>query len=221
MKKTSADASRPLQLGSFVPYAIAIFLFSLVVRLLHLWQIRPAPFFELLMGDAQSYHAWAQQIAAGDVIGSDVFYQAPLYPYFLGLVYAVLGDGPMIVRLCQAVLGSLSCVLLAFAGWRLFSTRVGIVAGVMLALYAPAIFFDGIIQKAALAAFLLCLLLALLSRLMGQPDRRWSWLGVGLALGCLVLIRENAMVFVGAIVLWLLWHQRHLARQRLVLVVRV
>ncbi len=217
-EKSAAAARRPLQLGRLVPYAIAIFFLSLVVRLLHLWQIRPAPFFELLMGDAQSYHVWAQQIASGDVIGSDVFYQAPLYPYFLGLVYAVLGDGPLIVRLCQAVLGSLACVLLAFAGWQLFTKRVGIVAGVMLALYAPAIFFDGLIQKPALAAFLLCLLLALLSRLMVQPDRRWAWLGVGLTLGCLVLLRENTMVFVGAIVLWLLWYQRHRARQRFVLV---
>lgn len=218
MKTSSADARRLRQLGRFVPYALAIFLLSLVVRLLHLWQIRPAPFFDLLMGDAQSYHAWAQQIAAGDVIGSEVFYQAPLYPYFLGLVYAVLGDGPMVVRLCQAVVGSLSCVLLAFAGWRLFSKPVGIVAGVMLACYAPAIFFDGLVQKSVLDVFLLCLLLALLSRLMGEPDRRWSWLGVGLTLGCLVLTRENAMVFAGAIALWLLWHQRHLATRRFVLV---
>ena len=35
-----------------------------------------------MMGDAQSYHAWAQEIAAGNWIGDDVFYQAPLYPYF-------------------------------------------------------------------------------------------------------------------------------------------
>jgi hypothetical protein len=70
----------------FLPFAIAIFLVSLTLRLVHLFQIRRAPFFTLLMGDAQSYHAWAQRIAAGDWIGSDVFYQAPLYPYFLGVI---------------------------------------------------------------------------------------------------------------------------------------
>ena len=217
MRESSADVRQPVELRSFIPYALAIFLVSLGVRLLHLWQIRTAPFFELLMGDAQSYHAWAQSIAAGDLIGREVFYQAPLYPYFLGLVYAAFGDGSMIVRLCQAVVGSFACVLLALAGWRLFSKPVGIVAGMMLAFYAPAIFFDGLIQKAVLAGFLLCLLLALLSRLMGQPDRRWSWLGVGLTLGCLMLTRENAMVFAGAILLWLLWHQRHLETQRFVM----
>ena len=212
----STDARQPVRLDSFFPYALAIFLVSLGVRLLHLWQIRTAPFFHVLMGDAQSYDVWAQQIAAGDWVGSDVFFQAPLYPYFLGLVYTLLGDGPMTVRLCQAVVGALACVLLALAGWRLFSKPVGIVAGLMLAFYAPAIFFDGLIQKSVLDAFLLCLALALLSGLHRVPNRRWPWLWVGLTVGVLILTRENALVFVFAILLWLLWYQRHLATERLV-----
>ena len=217
MTESSTDTHEPVQLDSFLPYAVGIFFVSLVVRLLHLWQISAAPFFELRMGDAQSYHVWAQQIAAGDVIGSNVFYQAPLYPYFLGLVYALLGEGPMVVRLCQVVVGSLACVFLAFAGWRLFSKPAGIVAGLMLAFYAPAIFFDGLIQKSVLDAFLLCLTLALLSGLVAEPRHRWARLSVGLTVGCLILTRENAVVFVLAILLWLLWYQRHLAKERLVL----
>ena len=202
----------------FLPIAIAIFFVSLIVRLVHLFQIRHAPFFALPMGDARSYHAWAQQIAAGDWIGGEVFYQAPLYPYFLASVYTLFGEAPMTVRLVQAVLGSLACAFLALAAWRLFSKPAGIAAGLMLAFYAPAIFFDGLIQKSVLDAFLLCLALTLLSRLLVvDPARRRSWLWVGLTLGCLTLSRENAVVFAAAIVAWLLWSQRHLAAERLVL----
>ena len=61
------------------------------MRLLHLWQMRGTPFFSMLMGDARGYDQWAQRLAGGDWIGTDVFYQAPLYPYFLGVVYAVAG----------------------------------------------------------------------------------------------------------------------------------
>jgi 4-amino-4-deoxy-L-arabinose transferase-like glycosyltransferase len=197
--------------------AVAIFLVSLTVRLVHLFQIRRAPFFTLLMSDEQSYHAWAQRLAAGDWVGNDVFYQAPLYPYFLGVVYTLFGEGPMTVRLCQAVIGSLACVWLAFAAWRLFSRPAGIAAGLMLAFYAPAIFFDGLIQKSVLDAFFLCLALALLSGLVVHPARRWSWLWVGVTLGCLTLTRENAVVFAAAILLWLVWSQRHLPRERLTL----
>ena len=142
--------------------ALIVFCVALAVRLVHIWQIRPSPFFDVLMGDANGYDQWAQRLAAGDWIGSDVFYQAPLYPYFLALVYTLFGEAPMTVRLCQAVIGSLACVWLALAAWRLFSKPAGIAAGLMLAFYAPAIFFDGLIQKSVLDAFLLCLALALL-----------------------------------------------------------
>ena len=215
--EAAPDGPTPVQFNTFLPYGIAILLGSLAIRMLHLWQIRDASFFPLLMGDAQSYHSWALELSGGDWIGTDVFYQAPLYPYFLGLVYTVFGEGAMVVRVCQAVLGSLACVFLAFAGWRLFSKQAGLVAGGMLALYAPAIFFDGLIQKSVLDAFFLCLALALLSGLILKPRHRRGWMWVGVTVGCLMLTRENALVFMIALLFWLLWSQRHLGRERLVL----
>ena len=121
----------------------------------------------------------------------------------------------MTVRLCQAVIGSLACAWLALAAARLFSKPVGITAGLMLAFYAPAIFFDGLIQKPVLDAFLLCLALALVSALIVHPARPWSWFWVGMTMGCLTLSRENAVVLAVAMLFWLLWDQRHMARQRL------
>jgi tetratricopeptide (TPR) repeat protein len=214
--RQSLDGSHQSAQRRFLPMALAIFLVSLSVRLIHLFQIRRAPFFALLMGDARSYHVWAQQIAAGDWIGKDVFYQAPLYPYFLGLVYTLFDDTPMAVRLSQAVVGSLACVLLGYAAWRLFSRPAGLAAGLMLAFYAPAIFFDGLIQKSVLDAFLICLTLALLSRLVMQPARPVAWLPVGITLGCLTLSRENALVLAVAILVWLLWSRREAMNGRLV-----
>src|SRR5499427_7222779 len=93
----------------------AIFALALAVRLLHVWQIRRSPFFDVLMGDSRGYDEWARRIAAGDWIGRDVFYQAPLYPYFLGVIYAIAGRHLLLVRVVQAVIGSASCVFLALA----------------------------------------------------------------------------------------------------------
>src|SRR5688572_30164159 len=131
-------------------YAAVIFLVAFAVRLLHIWQLRSTPFFDTLLGDANGYDKWAVRLAAGDWIGSDVFYQAPLYPYFLGVVYAVFGRDLLVVRIVQAAIGSASCVLLALACARLFSKRVGLIAGLALALWAPAIFFDSLLQRAVL-----------------------------------------------------------------------
>ena len=85
-------------------------------------------FSDMTLGDAKTYDAWAKRIVGGDWLGSEVFYQAPLYPYFLASVYAALGDELLGVRMVQVTLGAVSCVFLAQAGWRLFSRSVGIAA---------------------------------------------------------------------------------------------
>ena len=204
---------------------------ALAVRLAHVWQMRLSPFFTLLMGDSRSYDEWARRIAGGEWIGHDVFYQAPLYPYFLGVLYAIGGHHLLLVRIVQAILGSSACVFLALAGERFFSKRVGLAAGLILALYAPAIFFDALIQKSTFDVFFVCLALWLIARIVSvrlkadttsdsrattsernlsvrgvrlQPDqtRDLSWLALGLAIGALTLTRENAIVFTVVIAVW-------------------
>jgi pentatricopeptide repeat protein len=176
-------------------WSLGIFAVALGVRALHLWQIRSAPFFPLMIGDAEAYDAWAERIAGGDWLGEGVFYQAPLYPYFLAAIHTLVGREALVVRGAQAVLGALSCVLLAGAGWRLVSPAAGVLAGLLLALYAPAIFFDTLVQKSVLDLFLLCLALWLFGVLTERP-RPLAWLSLGLALGALALTRENALVVV-------------------------
>jgi tetratricopeptide (TPR) repeat protein len=215
MAAAERASSRSGEGDRFLWPAIGIFGLALAIRALHLWQIRGAVFFELKMGDARAFDVWARQIAAGDWLGDAVFYQAPLYPYFLGTIYALLGDDPMVVRGCQAILGAFSCALLALAGRRFFSRSAGIAAGLILACYAPAIFADGLIQKSALGLFLLCALLWLLSETLHRP-RGHLWLWLGMTTGLLALTRENALLFAPLILVWVVLQPRKTASQRLV-----
>jgi tetratricopeptide (TPR) repeat protein len=189
-------------------HSLAIFLVALAVRLVHVWQLRASPFFAILMGDSHGYDEWAQRIAAGDWLGHDVFYQAPLYPYVLGVIYTIAGHHLLAVRVIQAGIGSASCVLLGLAAARLFGKRAGLVAGLILALYAPAIFFDGLIQKSVLDEFFVCLGLWLLSQTIDAEsgkvgERKALWFCLGLAMGGLALTRENALVFILVILGWI------------------
>jgi tetratricopeptide (TPR) repeat protein len=181
--------------------ALTVFVVAFTLRLIHVWQIRRSPFFTVLLGDARGYDEWAQRIAAGDWIGHDVFYQAPLYPYFLASIYRFAGRSLVLVRVVQALIGSCSCVFGALAARRLFSPRAGLVAGLMLAIYAPAIFFDGLLQKSVLDVFFVCLALWLIAEIT-KRSRPWAWLGLGFAVGGLSLTRENALVIVVVILGW-------------------
>jgi len=200
--------------------AIAIFATALAVRLVHIWQLRASPFFSALMGDSHGYDEWARRLAGGEWIGHEVFYQAPLYPYLLGVIYAIAGRHLLLVRIVQAIIGSASCALLGLTAARLFSRRAGIAAGLMLALYAPAIFFDGLLQKSVIDVFFLCLVLWLLTKTgtaehAERAKRSTSprsprslrlnvWVCLGLTIGGLALTRENALVFVVVILAWAL-----------------
>ncbi|MCA9072672.1 MAG: glycosyltransferase family 39 protein, partial [Planctomycetaceae bacterium] len=176
---------------------------ALLIRLAHLWLLQGSPLSSVLMGDARRYHEWASQVAKGDWLGQESFYQAPLYPYFIGAVYSIFGIEQATVRIAQAILGATSCVFLAMAGRRFFSPKTGLLAGGLFAVYAPAIFFDGILQKTSLSSFLTCGVLALIASLAHRPRRPWVWAGLGFVLGALVLVRENALVLFALMPIWL------------------
>jgi tetratricopeptide (TPR) repeat protein len=182
-----------------------IFVLALALRGAHTAAIARSPFSRLLVGDGKGYDAWAASIAAGDWIGKETFYQAPLYPYSMAVLYAVVGRDPMAIRWAQAVLGSLAAALLALAGGRWMSERAGLCAGVLLAVYPPAIFFDGLVQKAALDNLLMCALLAVLGA-YAASGRRGLLFAAGCVLGLFALTRENALVFFVILAGWLPFH---------------
>jgi 4-amino-4-deoxy-L-arabinose transferase-like glycosyltransferase len=197
-----------------------VFAVALGVRLLHIASLASAPVFGLRMGDGRIFHAWAQRLAGGDWVGSEVFFQAPLYPYFLGVVYAALGEDPRWLLGLQAVIGAASCAVVAAAGQRLFSPRAGLAAGLLLAVYPPVVFSDGLVQKSVLALFLVSLLLFVWAGVLarsGRPPRIREFGLLGLLLAGLVLSRENAGVLAVPILLWLLLEGTLSARRRLAL----
>jgi tetratricopeptide (TPR) repeat protein len=207
------DAGRA-QPPSFARSAGLVFVTAVAVRLGHLWFLRRSPFFDVLLGDAQSYDTWARRIADGEWAGRAVFYQAPLYPYFMAVVYWLSRD-LLVLRICQAIIGAGSCVLIGYAGAQLFDRRVGLTAGLLLAFYGPAVFFDALVQKSVLDLFLLCALLALIGRAVVTPAGRENWLGIGLSLGALGLTRENALILMLPIFAWIVLGSRDGSGSRL------
>ncbi len=183
-------------------WCLIIFSYALVVRLIYLFQIDSIPLFYHLAGDGRAYDEWAQRVASGDWLGRGVFYQAPLYPYFLGFLQIIFGHDLWLIRLIQVILGSASCAVIFLVGRAFFSRQAGVAAGLLLASYAPAIFFDGLIEKSILDLVLLSLFLLVVSQtLTGQ---RWSfWVGTGLLLGLLGLSRENVLILAFVLPVWI------------------
>jgi tetratricopeptide (TPR) repeat protein len=168
------------------------------VRLLYLLALRASPFFAVPVVDAETYSQMAQAIAAGDLRGGDtVYWQAPLYPYFLGLLTA-LHLGPLGVRLVQFGLGAASAGMLVALGARIGGPRVGLIAGLGAAFYGPFLFFEGRLLAPALIVFLNTAGLLMLERARGVPGLR-PRAAAGACFGLAALARPDA--FLAAIVL--------------------
>lgn len=179
-----------------------LFLFALLVRLGYLYEVCDAPFFAHPLMDEKSYDEWARDIAQGNVLGSEVFYQAPLYPYVLALIYRVFGRHLVIAKLLNALLGAASCLLLYHVGARVFDRRTGLVAAVLMSLYSVFWFYEGLLAKTALTTFLT--LLAILTLLRARRARHaLPWTLAAVVFGLLVLTRGNALLWIPFLLLWI------------------
>ena len=149
---------------------------ALLIRVIYLIESAENPFREHLLLDARHYHLWAARIAGGAWIGSEPFLQAPLYPYFLGLCYALLGSEPARALWVQALLGALTAGAGAYLAGRRWGRIAAWTTGLLLALYQPGIFYSGVLLAPVLAAALLMLAL-----LLGRRHSFWGGLATGLA----------------------------------------
>ena len=66
-------------------------------------------------------------------------WRAPAYPVFLAIIYKVFGHNYFIVRVIQAIMSALLCVLIFYIGAIAFSRKVGILSAAILAIYIPNI----------------------------------------------------------------------------------
>ena len=185
----------------------AIVLLAALARALYLYEIYDNPFFRHLLIDEVSYDQWARRIAAGEWLGKEVFYQDPLYPYFLGTIYSIIGRDFLWVRVIQLSMGVATCVFIYLLGKSFFDARTGFVAGVIAALYRPFFYFEAMFLKTFLGVFLLC---AFLFMLVSARKRGWflMWVGSGFVLGALALVRSNSLALAGAVLVWLLATER-------------
>jgi Flp pilus assembly protein TadD/4-amino-4-deoxy-L-arabinose transferase-like glycosyltransferase len=192
---------------------LAVFLCALGVRLAYMGeQSVRSPFADAVFVDAQTYHDSALEIL-GRIppreFSHTAYYQPPLYPYFLALVYKVFSASFLSARIAQTLLGALSCVLVFLIAERYFSLRVAILAGFAAAFYRGFILFDGEILTPTLGMFLGLLGLyaaSLAFRKDVAPERKtYLWAGAsGLALGLMAVTIANVLlfaVFLGACIL--------------------
>jgi 4-amino-4-deoxy-L-arabinose transferase-like glycosyltransferase len=205
---------------------------AFLLRLIHVLQLQHNdPVFLFPKMDALYHHQWALAVAAGRQFVTDAFFRAPLYPYFLGLLYKLSGASMMFARIVQALVGGATCGLVYLLARQLLkpqasrprpqaapksgfhsSDSVPRVAGLLMAAYPLAIWYDTELLLEGLLTFFVLLGFVLLLR-SRDTDRQW-WLP-GIAFGLAALTRPNVLAFIAVLPVWLFIAYRRGAWKRL------
>jgi len=181
---------------------------ALALRLAHWVAVRRASFIGAPVMDSWEYDRWAREIAGGDWLGHGrgVFFQAPLYPYLLAILYKLVGPRLDAAYLAQIGLAVAGCYALYRAGRTMAGEQAGLAAAALAAVYGPFLFYDVQLLKESLAVTAVCFLLwamawaaagaGLVAPAGARRGTAGRWFLVGLLLGILALLRENALLVV-------------------------
>ena len=171
---------------------LAVFAVAFLARLAVSAELGDTPLFRTALLDSREYWNWAERIAAGNFAWPVPPAHGPGYPLFLGGMLALFDGSVAAVRLIQAVLGSLTCVLAAQFSARLFGRAAGLLTGFALALYGPLVLTDVSILAEGLLLFLVT---AAFLTLAGPPDSRVRSVVAGLLLGGAAIVRPTTLLF--------------------------
>jgi len=167
--------------------------------------------------DSEAYLLQALRVADGGDISEGVYFQAPLYPWLLGLTLRLTGVPgvtgvnrieevpPDIVRAAldrgrslNLALSLVAILLIALLAWTLFGNAAGLAAGLLAAVYAPFVFYEGLLLKANLSlVFLPWAVLAGARAWRSGSPRALIWAGLALGLGGLVRGNLHVVAWLG------------------------
>ncbi|MFN3476903.1 MAG: glycosyltransferase family 39 protein [Candidatus Methylomirabilales bacterium] len=178
---------------------LLLFLFAFLLRFLFLNEIASHPLFDsnLARGtDMKGYIDWASRITEGDWLGrkEGAFWQGPLFPYFLAVLFTLFGKDLFLATLVQMLLSAFTCVLIYSLGKALFSKKVGVLAALMASCYSLFIFFGAVLHSTTLEVFMTAAMLLHLTY-SSQHPKPTNWLLSGALIGLACLARPNLLLF--------------------------
>lgn len=167
---------------------------ALIVRIIYVSQLAATPFFDSPIVDAEYHDAWAREILSQGIGHEGVFFRAPLYPYFLALIYSLSGGSYLAARLAQCLLGTATAILTYLLALSFTKRRAAaLIAGFGAASYGMLVYFDGELLVETL--FTPLLLAGCLAYVQARKRGELSWhLLVGILLGLAAITRPSALV---------------------------
>jgi len=134
----------------------------------------------------------------------------PVYPFFLALVFKLFGTGfagLQAARIIQAVISSVTILLVYLIAGKLFNKNVALLAAFLVAFYVPNIVTVGYMLTETLFTMLLCLLLYF-SLLFAKKPKKTGFVFLGVLWAVATLCRPTIALYPIFLFVYLFWSER-------------
>lgn len=183
---------------------LIVFLLALLIRIIFIFVVEHAP----LENDAKEYDMLGFNLSSGkgyvNSEGMPTAFRPPGYPIFLGSIYYIFGHNLLYVRIAQALLSALICVIAHLIFRQLYREKIFNIAGYITCFYAPLIASTLEILSETLFAFILLAGVYLIL----NCNRGKLLLPSGIVWGAALLTKPIAVFFMPLLYFWLLKRER-------------
>lgn len=176
---------------AFVPllgFCTSLLVVAVLWRAQGLVASRPDPYW---------FSAMAESVLRGEGLsayGSMLHRRMPGYPFFIAGLYAIFGVRVVVVQLAQCLLFAGTCWLVQDSGRRIYSERVGFIAGALCAVHPSLLRYVPDLHLETLLTFCLTLSVWLSIRLHQAPSTGRA-IPLGLAWGVACLIKAVVLLY--------------------------
>ncbi len=175
-----------------------IFGISLIIRLAYI-----IFFPTVIWGDANAYDAMAIGLIEGNGYGGGTSsYWPPGQPFFLAAIYTVFGYNLQIAYIFEALISSLTCIVIYYIGKTVLNKKIGLISGLIAALYPTFIIYSGSLNTETLFIFLFTLSALCLLKIHEEPSAK-NILIAGVSFGLAMLVRPAIMGLIPFILIWM------------------
>jgi tetratricopeptide (TPR) repeat protein len=178
---------------------VSLFLLALMVKFLIFFLVTDPIIFN-------KYPYFAQNIIQGKDIGERLLDISPLYLFVNMLAYYIYGSNREALVIVQIIIGSLNCVLLFLIGEKLFGRLTGVIAALIVILYANLTIIDLTLEPESILIFInsLTILVLIKANPSGQSKYNYLfWLAAGLLIGISVITKPNSLVVLAGVLIWM------------------
>lgn len=200
------------EIGRFPISPFIPVIFTLLIRLLFILEVRTLPFSWVspYVVDSWAYHCWALQILGGDFWGSDVFFLRPVYPYLIALIYSIFGLRVIAIQVFQVLLAAGSSYLLYRCTEIIFNRFAAVVASIGFSLSGVLTFYTGTLLYVEITVFFSLLTLYLLTANRSSQNT-YRLIFAGVSCGILVICRPELFLLMPFLLI-ALWQNKEPVR---------